>query len=501
MAELIGQENFSNAQKYTQVYQATHDGAGTRLPYMGRSFISFTFGGKAIEDFGLIVVNSGDRMERAAYAPFADLTSTYDTLNGQLYWGTHFEAKQLELDLATDGITERQLDDFREWFSPGKERELILSEHPNRAILARIAEPPNFSLLPFEEKITFLGKETSTTMYRGEVHINFIMDEPFWYGKLNYMPTYIDKITLEGKKSPSEAGNNIINALEDKDMLKIMLEDNIPHQSVLSMDMFLGENLLIVQEARVNVTRLDRNAFLGKTTGSSDGLEINNNFRYLFYSGTAPSYPIIKFTLPLEFENDYIKTPANKIQNPNLQNDNYSYIAIDDKKFYFTTPSILTAYNTAIQIFSSISSDKNKVTLLEEIKEKVHEYYARAWAVKCVNSIDFPEENDPQKDEKIQNIKDNLKTNMGDFFENNPEVTFIINSKTGEAIGRFKVNTGSVHEEIEQNVGDMIRSDYLIIEGRNYLNSDGGITENNCKVITSNEHLENVLIFYQNMYL
>lgn len=490
MAELIGQENFSNAQKYTQVYQATHDGAGTRLPYMGRSFISFTFGGKAIEDFGLIVVNSGDRMERAAYAPFADLTSTYDTLNGQLYWGTHFEAKQLELDLATDGVTERQLDDFREWFSPGKERELILSEHPNRAILARIAEPPNFSLLPFEEKITFLGKETSTTMYRGEVHINFIMDEPFWYGKLNYMPTYVDKITLEEIKSPSEIGNNIINTLEDKDMLKVMLEDNIPHQSALSMDMFLGENLLIVQEARVNVTRLDRNAFLGKTTGSSDGLEINNNSRYLFYSGTAPSYPIIKFTLPLEFENDYIKTPANKIQNPNLQNNNYSYISIDDRKFYFTTPSILTAYNTAIQIFSSVSSDMQEVTLLETIKENVHEYYARAWAVKCVN------------DNKNSLNSSNLISSMRTFFETeNAKVTFIINSKTGEAIGIFTVNTGSEYKEIEQNVGDMIRSDYLIIEGRNYLNSDGGITEDNCKVITSNEHLKDVLIFYQNMYL
>lgn len=489
MAELIGQENFSNAQKYTQVYQATHDGAGTRLPYMGRSFISFTFGGKAIEDFGLIVVNSGDRMERAAYAPFADLTSTYDTLNGQLYWGTHFEAKQLELDLATDGVTERQLDDFREWFSPGKERELILSEHPNRAILARIAEPPNFSLLPFEEKITFLGKETSTTMYRGEVHINFIMDEPFWYGKLNYMPTYIDKTTLEGKKSPSEVGNNIINALEDKDMLKVMLEDNIPHQSVLSMDMFLGGDTLVTKEARVGLALVGQ-AYLGIITEESDGLEINNNPLYLFYSGTAPSYPIIKFTLPLEFENNYIKTPANKIQNPNLQNDNYSYISIDDKKFYFTTPSILIAYNTAIQIFSSVSSDMQEVTLLETIKENVHEYYARAWAVKCVN------------DNKNSLNSSNLISSMRTFFETeNAKVTFIINSKTGEAIGRFTVNTGSEYKEIEQNVGDMIRSDYLIIEGRNYLNSDGGITEDNCKVITSNEHLENVLIFYQNMYL
>jgi len=47
-------------------------------------------------------------------------------------------------------MTERQLDDFREWFAPGKERELILSEHPNRAILARVAAAPVYSFLPFE---------------------------------------------------------------------------------------------------------------------------------------------------------------------------------------------------------------------------------------------------------------------------------------------------------------------------------------------------------------
>jgi len=34
---------------------------------------------------------------------------------------------------------------------PGKIRELILAEHPNRVIDARIKEPPDLELIPFEE--------------------------------------------------------------------------------------------------------------------------------------------------------------------------------------------------------------------------------------------------------------------------------------------------------------------------------------------------------------
>jgi len=39
---------------------ATHNGAGDRLPLMNRSFISFSYGGKPIEDFGLIAITDGD---------------------------------------------------------------------------------------------------------------------------------------------------------------------------------------------------------------------------------------------------------------------------------------------------------------------------------------------------------------------------------------------------------------------------------------------------------
>jgi hypothetical protein len=58
---LVGTEVESNNPTYTQVYSATHKGEKS-LSFMERSFISFTYGGKKIEDFGLIAVTDGERI-------------------------------------------------------------------------------------------------------------------------------------------------------------------------------------------------------------------------------------------------------------------------------------------------------------------------------------------------------------------------------------------------------------------------------------------------------
>lgn len=518
MANLIGSETWSNGKNTSQVYQATHNGAGNRLPYMAKSFISFTFGGKAIEDFGLIVVNSSDRMERQAYASFSDLTTNYDTLDGQLYWGSRFEPNQLELSLATDEITEQQIDNFREWFAPGKERELILSEHPNRAILARVASAPVLSFIPFEKKtsikINNLNYDTSTTVYRGEVSLSFVMDEPHWYGILNYMPTYLNKQTLEELTVDSNNSNKV-NSLQDKDMLKIMLEDGIPHQSILLGDntstFFLGGNILVTGKAVVGQAVVNE-ARIGVITGESEGLTVSpgspNIPQYLFYSGTAPCKPIIQFSMALRFwggndqeENQYyIARPGNIIHNPSTE---YSKFSIDNKTFLFTTPSILTGYNQAMTIFSN-AEGSTAIEIFEQLREKVNERYSRAWAIACLNAENLG--NAKITESNRDHLKDQLKT----FVNPNALMTFRFDSETGEAKGKFSVkiltdteesiNTADYHT-IEQNVGDMVLSDYLIIEGRNYLNSTGNIELSNCKKITSNTELKNVLVFFKNMYL
>jgi hypothetical protein len=81
-------QNGSQADRYvtterrSQVFQATHDREGSLLPSRLRSFISFSFGGRNIEDFNLIACCEGDTMTRRAYAEFEDLTSEYDIMDG-----------------------------------------------------------------------------------------------------------------------------------------------------------------------------------------------------------------------------------------------------------------------------------------------------------------------------------------------------------------------------------------------------------------------------------
>lgn len=235
---------------HTQVYQATHDGAGARLPLMSRAFISFTWGGRAIEDFGTISVSDGSRYNRGAYSSFEDIATPYEVIDGQHYWGTHFVANEITFSLATDGILERQYLDFQNWFRPGIARELILAEHPNRVIMARVAEVPNFSFVPFkeQEKITINGIDyyTDTIKYKGELSLKFVMDDPLWEGK---------KVIIDEEEQKYEDDPTEVITLEDKDYLKIIAEDGIPHVDMIDFTetntIILADNYYVTDDARI----------------------------------------------------------------------------------------------------------------------------------------------------------------------------------------------------------------------------------------------------------
>lgn len=58
-----------------QVQTIARDGQGNPLSILKRQFISFSYGGRDIEDFDLLVVFSGDRLSKELYAPFKDTTT------------------------------------------------------------------------------------------------------------------------------------------------------------------------------------------------------------------------------------------------------------------------------------------------------------------------------------------------------------------------------------------------------------------------------------------
>ena len=300
MADLIitGYEPTPTNDKRGQVYMATHKGQDY-LPFMNRSFISFSFGGKNIEDYNLIATISGDRMKRNGMADFEDLVTSYDILDGQFYWGTTYRNNQLDLTLSTDGITQAQLDDFLYWFAGGKIRELILAEHPNRAIMARVAAPPALALLPFEQKVNLtlskINYTTSTTLYKGDINISFVMDDPYWYSIVNIFGykdsrgVYHDEWT--------DANGRTINVLDpsvNKDALKIVLEDGIPISSMIAASMILGNNIYANLDDANAAGRIARDTIF--VTLTKDGTNIVTYIR----TGELTQNIMYTFTLPDE---------------------------------------------------------------------------------------------------------------------------------------------------------------------------------------------------------
>ena len=608
-AQLYGNEVESPIKNSSQVYQVTHGEGGKRLPSMYRSFISFSYGGKVIEDYNLLAYTEGDSIDRPSYGNFDDISETYDVVDGQLYWGSHFTDNKLTLNIVTDGITERQLDDFKTWFRPGVTRELILAEHPNRAIMARIAEPPEFSFLPFEKVTSTMiagrSYETSVTEYKGTGTITFVADDPFWYARYNLLmpqlygegiygvlPINLDidyvmelinsalqlilkikyvkngtekeelirissvskydgywqikgindeeaSVTLNYPEEIKAIMGGVV-ILQDKDYIKVIIEDNIPHLAMIKDNCILGDSLIIE-----DIKKYDTGAYIFNTTNvvrnnlnPHSGARINMSWiyfnnavltstinlskgdtHYLYYPGTAPSRPKLSFTFTPHYNSeDYISEPLNKVY---AGSKSYSYLAIDDEKFEFTTPAILTGYNQAVKIVSDFSNGQSVIDLLLAIKEGVHEYYARAWAVACINALSLNQSYATSAG-AIININGfktqfiaKMKCLIGTGNSINP-VSVYFDCKTGETTGAFSIRvipedaviTSSTafssfsFYSMEENVGDMVKSDYLRIDGRNYPNFDGYVTYKDCHKVTTNysSGLQDLKIDYKVLY-
>ena len=535
--------NAVNVTRHSQVYTATHDGAGNRLPYMNRSFISFTVGEKCIEDFNLLAIIENNSLQRRLYAEFEDNITESNVWDGQIYWSSHFNANTISFALFTDGITENQLNDFKHYFQPGHIEELTLSENPNRAIYARISESPEYSVLPFEEriKIKIAGQEyeTSTTMYKGRINLEFVMDDPFWHSHANILDKLkIDGTYDSGKWIDANGHDSII--LNDEDALKILTEDGVPMSMMLrdtATPMSSATPLILFgteQPTTVDTsTSVTGSRVESATIGSghvafvltTDGASINitqastiatndsdtDTVRtpgYFYYAGTAPCAPILQFDLTPTLSNGYIALPRNSYAYPT--GTQYNTIIIQSKakkRFTFTTPGIYTGYNQAIKIFKNsglVNAAWEEVRVA--LRDNVKHWAPRAYAIKVINDVKG------STTRTTSTLLNDCVTQMQNFLKNDsnviPAATYVFDCKTGQATATITYRTNAnVVTSSAENVGDMVRSNYLIIEDRNYPTADGYIaqwTASNPQYshrIYADAILSNVNLQYKYLYL
>lgn len=465
-----------------QVYEATKDGQGNSLSVLNRQFISFSYGGKNIEDFGFLAAFTNDRLSKNVYAEFEDTTTNQTELDGQIFWMSSYKPNTLTFSLATDGITEKELENFKRWFIPGTPRELILTEHANRAIMARVSAAPSMSLLPFEEEVEVevAGQiiKTRTSLYKGEMSLSFIMDDPHWYAIENYFDNAPDEISEE--------------------QAKIIYEDGIPYVPSLKINTFLPKEKFYTEREKEVETDGEKKKETVTNVGEPNEVLINleeENNNYLYYCGTTNEKPIIKFLLDVIFDKDTGK--ASFGEDENTYYIQLTNTATDDEgqRFNFSLPSILVDYNYALQTVSEFKGT-SALDLRKLFRDNMYDYYARAWAISLIDDNEdinadssFKENksfflNFPSKMMKFFGIPKTITDKEGtESYSYTTDMSFTINSANGQAT--MNCNVAQKKSEnltaITENVGNMIKSNYLIIEpcDSNYYQLTAGIDVKN----------------------
>ena len=493
ITNFTGEETESTSTRRTQVFMATHEGE-EYLPFLRRSFISFTYGDKPIEDFNLIATVSGDRWESHGYADFEDLTTTYDVINGQFYWNTHFHTNSFDFELSTDGMTQKQLDEFMRWFKAGEIKELVLAEHPNRAILARVSSVPTISMIPFElkqeTKIDGVSYTISTTEYKGSIHLSLVSDDPFWYARVNIIGHFDQNSQYSDWRDAN--GREVADLLADPDILKIVTEDGTPITSMVKETIALGGEVYATVQAEIRsqictpisaqeyeeagsaAWRVKEkqenntyNYYLGAaitTEGTpqevapgiiagalmssygSIGMlpnEENHGYTYFYYAGTAPSPLRIEFDLFPQFDNEtYLMiAPENKYTN-NVTPYSSIYIeSLSKQELSLTTPNIYTSYNQVINIFDT-KVGETWVLIRKLIRDTVHHANVRKWANKVIDVIINNDESNTTCTSELsitakQYMQQMFTAPIGASATYGIKAHFAIDSKTGESIGTF----------------------------------------------------------------
>lgn len=172
-----------------------------------KEFIDFSFDGKYISEFGMVVVSDGDRHPFQGSPSFENETTKINGAVGQLFWGVKIDSLKRTYKLATDGMTEKQVNAFKHHFRPGKYGKFIEDKLMHRYSYCRIAEAVDFQVLPFRKTIRFLGKPLEINEYKGEITITFEWDKPYSYSTMNYIED-AEEITEEMYENAARAVYN-----------------------------------------------------------------------------------------------------------------------------------------------------------------------------------------------------------------------------------------------------------------------------------------------------
>lgn len=378
-----------------------------------RSFLSFTFDGEAIENFGFAVVYNGDRLSSVLQPNFSNTTSTIPGRTGTLYWGTDITGYNLTVNVATDRATSRQIANLKGHFRPGKYGRLVFEESKYCYCYAIVDSPSDFTFVPFEEEVTINGHVYTDTIYKGEGTINFFIPQTYFYFNIGY-----DSFGDEYKNEP----------------------------------WFLASGLPLITSIREENCYLSNGVIANKVANNSPRV-------YAYNAGNAPAAVNLKFT--------YTQTFA--------AGNTVPWRDIQINKVIITKPRLFRDIDYALQLLDSHSSNWNteaKVTTLNNLRDNL-DSGLRAELIGIVNATGagLKWATPSAAMTEIRNLINGVPYKISiDAVEMQSimQVELTLHNFNSSSIPTYT-------EKLVENIGDSTNGEYLFIEGSQGLDELGKV--------------------------
>ncbi len=177
---------------------------------MKQDFVGFSFDGVHSSELNILRVSDSDRYTEDLFPQINDLTLDIPMQDGTPFYGTHFQQREIPINIAFDSVTEEQYRNIRRLFGKKAICPLIFDERPYKVYMAKVSEPIQLETICFDERDynwvehsaedgyipgSINHKEfldTRRRIYKGEGSINFICYYPFAHQQFKILESYAD---------------------------------------------------------------------------------------------------------------------------------------------------------------------------------------------------------------------------------------------------------------------------------------------------------------------
>ena len=168
----------SNIMGTKYLAQATVDLTGlSNNPARRGDYIGFTFDGTHSSELGIVRVSDGSRFQETLLPEFSNKTVNVPGSNRTDYMGMEYTQKPINLSIAFDSVTEKQLRDIKRIFSTTVPKSLVFDETPYKTYYVKASAPPTFTYLCFDET----QQVGEPRIYKGEGTIHLISFFPYGF--------------------------------------------------------------------------------------------------------------------------------------------------------------------------------------------------------------------------------------------------------------------------------------------------------------------------------